>query len=214
MQGGCRRHFQFDLEHQLRPFVDGFHIFRRELSIAGNVADSGGEHGINAVEHDARFVAQLQLRDLRRGQEDIHAGIGRVEQADDLAARRQHVADIGDFVLHAPVNRAADEHVVVGRSRFAHLRLRGADGRLRFGMRCLGGSHRRGGAVAFGAALAQLAVGNQFATAHGVCVIQLQLRHVQPLFVSFDFGIGAGSRFLHPLFLRLGRFDTAGCRIG
>ena len=65
----------------------------------------------HGVEHDARVGADLHLAGLVSGQIDVHVDVADVEHGEDLAARGQHLADIGDAVLDAAVARR-DERVV------------------------------------------------------------------------------------------------------
>ena len=55
------------------------------------------------IEHDARLGSDPDPTGFIRRQVDVHIDIGGVEHREDLAAGRQHLADIGDAVLDAPV---------------------------------------------------------------------------------------------------------------
>ena len=214
LQGGGFGDFEFDFKHQLVALGLGFHRFGGELRIGGDKGNPGGEHGVEAVEHDTRFTAHFQTAHLAVGQEDIHRYVGRVEQPHHFVAGGNHAADFGDAVFHQAGFGAADGHVLVGRGGFGFLRTGGVDGGQRFGARGFGGLHRSGGAVAAGAAFAHFAVGYQIFAAHIQGVIQFELRHFQLLLVRPDFGIGACGAFLRPLFLRFGGGHAAFAGVG
>ena len=88
------------------------HRLRRELRLGRDERrpSPGSRAGIG-VEHDARIRSDLDLAGLHRRQIDVHVDIGDVEHGEDLAAGRQHLADIGDAVLDAAVARR-DQRIV------------------------------------------------------------------------------------------------------
>ena len=65
----------------------------------------------HGIEHDARIGADFHLAGLVGRKIDVHVNIFDVEHGEDLAARGQHLADVGDPVLDAAVSRG-DERVV------------------------------------------------------------------------------------------------------
>ena len=79
--------------------------------VATNDTLAGIGDGRIGVEHDARVGADLHPARLRGRQIDVHVDIGGVEHREDLAAGRQHLADIGDAVFDAAVARR-DQRVV------------------------------------------------------------------------------------------------------
>ena len=91
---------------------------------AMNVTAAGIGRDRIGVENDAGIGPDLDPAGVDRRQVDVHVDIGRVEDGEDLAARRKNLAHIGDAVLDAAVARrhervvgdidAVELHIVLG----------------------------------------------------------------------------------------------------
>ena len=209
-QGDVGGDFQFHFEHEFGAFVGGFHRFGRELRIGGDEADFGGEHGIQPVQHNPRFVAHFQHGSLRVGQEDVHAGIGWVNQADDFAARGNHATRFGNAVFHTAVFRAGDFHVALGGFGGFHLRLTCRHACLRFrhaGLRLphhgqclrfrrLRRFHRCHRAVPLRTPPLRFGGRHQIFALQPACVVQFHLRHFLLLLLRGNLRIGTRHGFL------------------
>ena len=101
-----------DAKHQLVALGLGFDGLRRELRLARDKQDLRRNRMVRiGVEHDAGIGAELDLAGVRGRQIDVHVDIGGIEHREDLAAGRQHFADIGDAVFDAAIARR-DQRVV------------------------------------------------------------------------------------------------------
>ena len=58
------------------------------------------------IEHDAGLGADLGPACVHCRQVDVHVDVRDIEHREDLAAGRQHLADMGDAVLDAAVARS------------------------------------------------------------------------------------------------------------
>ena len=93
-------------EHQLVALALGLHGFRGELRLASQEGDfCRNRRARIGVEHDPRIGADLDPAGFRGRQIDVHVDIRDIQHGEDLAARRQHLADIGDAVLQPTVAR-------------------------------------------------------------------------------------------------------------
>lgn len=101
-----------DAEHELVALVLGLDRLWSELSLRGEEGDMRRNDELRpCVEHDSRFGPSPGAAGLSGRQIDIHIDIRNVEKREDLAAGRQHLADIGDAILDAAESRR-DQGVV------------------------------------------------------------------------------------------------------
>ncbi len=83
------RNTRFDAEHQLQPFIVGFHGFGRELRHAGDKTDRRRNTQIRrGVQHQSRFAADLQQPSLFGRQEKCHINVAEIDHVQHPAASR------------------------------------------------------------------------------------------------------------------------------
>jgi hypothetical protein len=101
-----------DPEHQLVALVLRLHRLRGELRLGDDERHFRRDRYVgDGVEHDAGVGADSHLTGFVGGKIDVHIHVGDVEHGEDAAARGQHLADVRDAVLDAPVARR-DERIV------------------------------------------------------------------------------------------------------
>ena len=152
----------------------------------------------------------MQHGSLRVGQEDVHAGIGRVNQADNLTTCGNHAARFGNAVFHAAVFRTGDFHVALSGFGGFHLRLTRRHACLRFrhtGLRLphhgqrlrfrrLRRFHRRRRAVPLRTPPLRFGRRHQIFALQPACVVQFHLRHFLLLLLRGNLRIGTRHGFL------------------
>ncbi len=194
-----------DPEHQLVALVLGLHRLGRELRLRGDERHLRRDRQIGpGVEHDARVGADLHFAGVRRRQIDVHVDVSDVEHGEHPAARGQHLADIGDAVLDAPVARR-DERIVGDVDLVELDVVRGRVERpLGFADAVVGGVERGLRAVEGLPALIEQFVGGEAARDQRVGAVELLLRERDQGLLLLDVGVRLVEALLRLLDLRLG----------
>ena len=143
-----------DAEHQLLSFAGRLHGLGRELGGAGDKGHLSRDHILRSrIQHDAHLGAQCYPACHGLGQEEADVDVRDIHHVQHLAACADHLAGLGQPVLHAAVARGGEFAVLhIGidaldgggsgrhrRFRTYGLGLGSVDGRLGCRGLCLGG---------------------------------------------------------------------------
>ena len=123
---------RLDAERQLLPLLGRLHRLGRELGDVGNEGHLGRDDELRrGIKDQPHLGPQLDPAGPVRGQEEGHVDVVEINHVQHLPARGQHLAGLGDTILHATGARRLQCTIVDVRLDSFDRRLGGFDSRFR-----------------------------------------------------------------------------------